>query len=143
MKILPKSMRGNNDRTHGVTEFYKVSSKIEEAKESVLRKGYYVFDNMVDKKKVSLAKKKLLDIYKKQVIEDNIVLNNFACEFRATIIYTDNKINIINKFPYNFWCNNRTFITRDYCNCFHILMTIILLYYCEIFKSFLTLVLLY
>ncbi len=78
MKILPKSMRGNNDRTHGVTEFYKVSSKIEEAKESVLRKGYYVFDNMVDKKKVSLAKKKLLDIYKKQVIE--VKKNNFTLE---------------------------------------------------------------
>ena len=52
-----------------------------------------------------------------------------------TIKSLDNKINIINKFPYNFWCNNRTFITRDYCNCFHILMTINLLYYCKIFKS--------
>ena len=55
--------------THGVLEVHKTNSKKEEHLEELQRNGYTILRNVISKNDCNKAKKKIDEIYKKQIDE--------------------------------------------------------------------------
>ena len=79
--------------THGVSESYVPESKIDEIVEELDRNGYARLENMFSVSDCVMAKKKIADIYEKQVEEcggeDYLIAINDQNVARALLVYDD------------------------------------------------------